>query len=47
MVAIAADCTSQPRGALPRAHQGQWIVTDLLRLQDYIKELYEQPRSGR
>jgi hypothetical protein len=47
VVAIAADCTSQPRGALPGAHQGQWIVTDLLRLQDYIKELYEQPRSGR
>jgi hypothetical protein len=47
VVAIAADRTNPPQGALPRPHQGQWIATDLLRLQDYIKELYEQPRCGR
>jgi hypothetical protein len=47
VVAIAADRPKPPQGAPPRPHQGQWIVTDLLRLQDYIRELYGQPRSGR
>jgi hypothetical protein len=40
VTAIAAGHADPPRGAPPKAQHGQWILTDLMRLQDYITELY-------
>jgi hypothetical protein len=44
---VAARASPARPDRRPGRFGSEWIATDLLRLQGYIKELYEQPRSGR
>jgi hypothetical protein len=40
VVLITSGSVDPPQGAPPRPHRGLWTLTDIMRLQDYVRKLF-------